>query len=35
VGDEENFHEALGQMLKALRQRLGVRDVVTAWTMVI
>ncbi len=34
-GHEENFHEALGNMLKALRQRQGVRDVITEWTMVI
>lgn len=34
-GYEEKFEEAVGGLLKSLRQRSGVRDVITEWTCVI
>jgi hypothetical protein len=34
-GHEEGFNEAITGLLKALRQRHGVRDIVTDWTCVI
>ncbi len=33
-GHEEAFEEALSSMLKALRQRSGIRDVRTEWTKI-
>jgi hypothetical protein len=33
-GHEDNFEESVNALLKALRQRMGVRDVITDWTCV-
>jgi len=34
-GHEENFEQGVTGLLKALRQRMGVRDVVTDWTCIL
>jgi len=33
-GHEENFELEVTALLKALRQRMGVRDVITDWTCI-
>jgi hypothetical protein len=33
-GYEENFEQSVTALLKSLRQRMGIRDVITDWTCV-